>query len=201
MRYFNYQFVLNSIGFILVIESIFMLISALVGEIYNESASHSLYISSLITISIGSLLILLGRNKNSDKRISRREAFFTVTFAWLSMALFGSLPYLISEAIPSYTDAFFESVSGFTTTGSSTLINIEAFPKSLHFWRSLTQWIGGIGIIIFVMSILPLFGGSAIHFYNAEATGVSKDQFKMRITDSTRNSWIFTFMGRTDGCF
>ena len=99
MRYFNYQFVLNSIGFILVIESIFMLISALVGEIYNESASHSLYISSLITISIGSLLILLGRNKNSDKRISRREAFFTVTFAWLSMALFGSLPYLISEAI------------------------------------------------------------------------------------------------------
>ncbi|NLX81805.1 MAG: TrkH family potassium uptake protein [Proteiniphilum sp.] len=199
MRYFNYQFVLNSIGFILVIESIFMLISALVGEIYNESASHSLYISSLITISIGSLLILLGRNKNSDKRISRREAFFTVTFAWLSMALFGSLPYLISEAIPSYTDAFFESVSGFTTTGSSTLINIEAFPKSLHFWRSLTQWIGGIGIIIFVMSILPLFGGSAIHFYNAEATGVSKDQFKMRITDSTRNMSItylaFTVVG------
>lgn len=190
MRNFNYQFVFNSIGFILVIESIFMLISGLIGEIYQESTSISLYISSIITVLAGLFLIFLGRKKDSEKRISQREAFFTVTFAWISMAVFGSLPYLISEAIPSYTDAFFESVSGFTTTGSSTLINIEAFPKSLHFWRSLTQWIGGIGIIIFVMSILPLFGGSALHFYNAEATGVSKDQLKMRISDSTRSMSI-----------
>lgn len=199
MRNFNFQFVFNSIGFILIIEALLMLLSAFIGELYHETASNSLYLSSLITIAAGLILIFLSRQKVSEKRISQREAFITVTFAWLAMALFGSLPYLLSEAIPTYTDAFFESVSGFTTTGSSTLINIEAFPKSLHFWRSLTQWIGGIGIIIFVMSILPLFGGSAMHFYNAEATGVSKDQLKMRIKDSTRSMSItyitFTIAG------
>lgn len=199
MRNFNFQFVFNSIGFILIIEALFMLLSAFIGELYHETATNSLYLSSLITIAAGLTLIFLSRQRVSEKRISQREAFITVTFAWLMMALFGSLPYLLSEAIPTYTDAFFESVSGFTTTGSSTLINIEAFPKSLHFWRSLTQWIGGIGIIIFVMSILPLFGGSAMHFYNAEATGVSKDQLKMRITDSTRSMSItyitFTIVG------
>lgn len=199
MKHFNFQFVFNSIGFILIIEAVFMLLSALVGVIYKEDATTSLYIASSITLLAGSILIYLGRRKKTDIRISQREAFLTVTAAWFSMAIFGTLPYLLSEAIPSYTDAFFESVSGFTTTGSSTLINIEAFPKSLHFWRSLTQWIGGIGIIIFVMSILPLFGGSAIHFYNAEATGVSKDQLRMRISDSTRSMSItyvtFTIVG------
>ncbi len=190
MKDFNFQFVFNSIGFILLIESAFMLVSALIGELYNESSANSLYLSAAITLAAGLAFLFIGRKRETEKRISQREAFFTVTFAWISMAIFGSLPYLISEAIPSYTDAFFESVSGFTTTGSSTLVNIEAFPKSLHFWRSTTQWIGGIGIIIFVMSILPLFGGSAVHFYNAEATGVSKDQLKMRISDSTRNMSI-----------
>ncbi len=199
MKQFNFQFVFNSLGFILVIESVLMTLSAFVGEIYRESATYSLYISAIITLLAGASLILLGRKRNSHKRISQREAFLTVTTAWLLMAFFGAIPYLLSEAIPSYTDAFFESVSGFTTTGSSTLINIEAFPKSLHFWRSLTQWIGGVGIIIFVMSILPLFGGSALHFYNAEATGVSKDQLRMRISDSTRSMSItyvvFTIVG------
>lgn len=199
MKQFNFQFVFNSLGFILIMEAALMVLSAFVGEIYNESATKSLYISALITLLTGSTLLLAGRKKNSSIRISQREAFLTVTSAWVLMAFFGAMPYLLSEAIPSYTDAFFESVSGFTTTGSSTLINIEAFPKSLHFWRSLTQWIGGVGIIIFVMSILPLFGGSAIHFYNAEATGVSKDQLKMRISDSTRIMSItyvaFTIVG------
>lgn len=190
MKDFNYQFVLSSIGFILIIGATFMLLSAFVGEIYHEESTNSLYLSSLITTAFGSILLLLGRKRNVEKRISQREAFLTVTLSWVMIAIFGSLPYLLSEAIPSFSDALFESVSGFTTTGSSTLINIEAFPKSLHFWRSLTQWIGGIGIIIFVMSILPLFGGSALYFYNAEATGVSKDQLKMRISDSTRNMSI-----------
>lgn len=196
MKNFNFQFVFSSIGSVLMIEAVFMLLSALVGEIYNEASTYGLYISSSITVLSGGLLVLLSRKKKHDQRISQREAFLTVTLAWVLMALFGSIPYLIGEAIPSFTDALFESVSGFTTTGSSTLVNIEAFPKSLHFWRSLTQWIGGIGIIIFVMSILPLFGGSALYFYNAEASGVSKDQLKMRISDSTRNIAI-TYFGLT----
>ena len=196
MRNFNHQFVFSSIGLILMIESSFMLISAFVGEVYQEPSVYSLYLSSLITFVSGLVLFLIGRKKRKEKRISQREVYLTVTLVWVMMALYGTLPFLIGGAIPSFTDAFFESVCGFTTTGSSTLINIEAFPKSLHFWRSFTQWIGGIGIIIFVMSFLPLFGGSSSHLYNAEATGISKEQLRLRVSDITRNM-SFTYLGLT----
>lgn len=196
MRNFNYWFVFSSIGLILMIESSFMLISAFVGEIYNESAVTSLYLSALATFISGLTLSLIGRKRRKEKRISQREVYLTVTLVWVLMALYGALPFLLGGAIPSFTDAFFESVCGFTTTGSSTLINLEAFPKSLHFWRSFTQWIGGIGIIIFVMSFLPLFGGGSSQFYNAEATGITKEQLRPRISDITRNMSI-TYLGLT----
>lgn len=90
--------------------------------------------------------------------------------------MFGLLPYYISGAIPHLPDAFFEIMCGFTTTGSSVILNLEGFPKSLLFWRSLTQWVGGIGIVVFVMAFLPLFGGSAIHLFDAEVTGFMQNQ-------------------------
>ena len=190
MRKFNFQFVFSSIGLVLMIESVFMLFSALVGEYYKEPSIHSLYISALITFLSGLTTYVAARRKKQTKRISQREVYLTVTLVWVLLALFGTLPYLLGNAIPSFTDAFFESVCGFTTTGSSTLFNIEAFPKSLHFWRSFTQWIGGIGIIIFVLSFMPLFGGSTSYLYNAEATGISKEQLRPRISDITRNMAI-----------
>ncbi len=190
MRKFNYHFVLRSIGLLLMIEAVLMLFSAFVGEYFNENAVRSIYFSSLITFASGGILTLFGRKGTKYKNISKREVFLTVTLSWLMMALFGTLPYLLSDAIPSFTNAFFESMCGFTTTGSSTLLNIEAFPKSLHFWRSFTQWIGGIGIIIFVMSFVPIFGISSGQFYDAEATGISEDQFRPRISDITKNMSI-----------
>lgn len=188
MRNFNYQFVIGSISVILMIESVFMLFSAFIGEIYQEPSVRSLYLSAMITFGTGVVFWLIGRKKSQAKRISQREIYLTVTLAWVFMALFGTLPYLVGEAIPTFTDALFESVCGFTTTGSSTLLNIEAFPKSLLFWRSFTQWIGGIGIIIFVMSFLHLFGGGSSHLYSAEATGITKDQLRVRINDITRSA-------------
>lgn len=182
MRNFNFHYVLHNIGIVLMIESFFMLISAFVGEYYNEPASISLYISSAITFVSGLILRLSGQIKKG-KQISKREVYLTVTLVWLSMALFGTLPFLLGGAVYNFTDAFFESMCGFTTTGSSTLLNIDAFPKSLHFWRSFTQWIGGIGILIFVMSFLPFFGNSSANLYSAEATGISKEQFKTRTSD------------------
>ena len=179
MRKFNFQFVFSSIGLVLMIESVFMLFSALVGEYYKEPSIHSLYISALITFLSGLTTYVAARRKKQTKRISQREVYLTVTLVWVLLALFGTLPYLLGNASPSFTDAFFESVCGFTTTGSSTLFNIEAFPKSLHFWRSFTQWIGGIGIIIFVLSFMPLFGGTTSYLYNAEATGISKEQLRL----------------------
>ena len=197
MQRFNYQFVLNTIGLLLIIEAIFMLFSALVGEYYNETAVRSIYLSALTTFGSGVFLSLLGRKrKRTAGNLTKREVFLTVTLSWLMMTLFGTFPYLFSNAIPSFTNAFFESMCGFTTTGSSTLVNIEAFPKSLHFWRSFTQWIGGIGIIIFVLSFMPIFGGISSQFYEAEATGIAEELFRPRISEITKQMAL-TYLGLT----
>lgn len=188
MRRFNHRIVLSSIGILLMIEAFFMLLSAFVGEYYQERAVQSIYLSCIITFLSGALSLFLGRKKKQPSgHITKREVYFTVTLAWLMLALAGTLPFMLSGAIPSFTNAFFESMCGFTTTGSSTLLNIEAFPKSLHFWRSITQWIGGIGIIIFVMSFMPVFGGNSGQFFDAEATGISEDQVRPRIQVITKN--------------
>ena len=176
MRRFNYRFVLGSVGLVLTIEAIFMILSAFIGHYYKEDVVSSIYISAIITFLSGLLFLFLGRKRRQQaNNITKREVYITVTMVWLMLALFGTLPYIISDAIPSFANAFFESMCGFTTTGSSVLINIEAFPKSLHFWRSFTQWIGGIGIIIFVISFIPVFGGLSGQFYDAEATGIAED--------------------------
>src|SRR5690554_1455208 len=131
MHRFNYRFVFSSIGLVLMIEALFMLFSALIGEYYNESAVRSIYISSIVTSLSGTFFMFLGRKKNKRSgNITKREVYITVTAVWLVLSVYGTLPYLLSGSIPSFTNAFFESMCGFTTTGSSTLFNIEAFPKS-----------------------------------------------------------------------
>ena len=177
MKNFNYTFVSKIIGFLLIVETLFMLISALVGEHYNETAAaRSIYISAAATCISGFILLFIGIRKGKRNDISKREGYLTVTLGWILMCLFGMLPYQLSGAIPKFSNAFFEIMAGLTTTGSSTILNIEAFPKSLLFWRSLTQWIGGIGIIVFVMGFMPLFGGSAIQLFDAEVPGFMQSQ-------------------------
>jgi len=179
------------------IEAVFMLFSALMGECYRETAVSSIYLSAAITVTSGAVLVFLGRKRRDQSgSVTKREVYLTVTMAWLMLALFGTLPFLLSGAIPSFTNAFFESMCGFTTTGSSTLLNIDAFPRSLHFWRSFTQWIGGFGIIIFVMSFMPVFGGNSEQFFDAEATGIAEDQMRPRINEVTKNMAL-TYLGLT----
>jgi trk system potassium uptake protein TrkH len=170
------------------IEALFMLFSALIGEYYNESAVRSIYISSIVTSLSGTFFMFLGRKKNKRSgNITKREVYITVTAVWLVLSVYGTLPYLLSGSIPSFTNAFFESMSGFTTTGSSTLFDIEAFPKSLHFWRNITQWIGGIGIVIFVLSFMTVFGSVSAHFYEVESIGIAEDLFRPRIKEVSKN--------------
>lgn len=194
----NYRFVLSSIGLLLMIEALFMLLSALVGESYNEAATRGIYLSSALTLLAGGVLAYAGRKRDQwQGSISKREVFLTVTLAWIGLALFGTFPYLLSGAIPSFADAFFESMSGFTTTGNSTLVNLEAFPRSLHFWRCFTQWIGGIGIIIFAMALVPIFGGGISGlFFDAEASGITLDYVRPRVQEVTRNMFL-TYFGLT----
>ena len=131
------------------------------------------------------------KHKNSE--IKKRDGYLIVVGGWLFMTLFGSLPYLISGSIPDLTNAFFETMSGFTTTGSTILDDIESLPKSILFWRSMTQWIGGMGIIVLTIAILPLLGIGGMELFIAEAPGPTKDKIHPRIKETAKRLWIIYF--------
>lgn len=182
-------------GLLLLCNGGFMLLSVIVSWYYNDGVTLELFSSSLLTLIIGTLLMFTTRNHS--KRIDKREGYIIVTFGWIFMALSGMIPYLLSEAIPGYTNAFFETMSGYTTTGSTVLSDIEIVPKGVLFWRSLTHWIGGMGIIVLAIAILPLLGIGGMQLFAAEAPGPSADKLKPRITDTAKRLWLiyvgFTF--------
>ena len=150
-----------------------------VAIVFSEDTKPFLF-SSLISLVIGLLLFLTTRKRDDEVSIQRKDAYLIVTFSWLFMSLIGSLPYLFSGAIPSFVDAFFESVSGFTTTGSSILVDIEILPKSLLFWRSLTHWIGGIGIIVLVIIVMPTLQIGGYHLFTLESSLQEKIRPKIK---------------------
>lgn len=137
-------------------------------------------LSSLISLVIGLFFFLTTRNQSEDVTIHRKDAYLTVTLSWVFISLIGCLPYLFSGAIPSFVNAFFESVSGFTTTGSSILTDIEVLPKSILFWRSLTHWIGGIGIIVLVIIIMPTLQIGGYHLFTLESSLQEKIKPKIK---------------------
>ena len=127
------------------------------------------------------------------KEMNKREGYVVVTFGWIIMALSGTLPYLFTGTIPNFTNAFFETISGYTTTGSTILTDIEILPKGILFWRSLTHWIGGMGIIVLAIAILPLLGIGGMELFAAEAPGPSADKLHPRITDTAKRLWLIYF--------
>ena len=158
----------------------------------DQNHINTFLICSLITISIGfSLRFLTKDEKNAE--IKKRDGYLIVVGGWLCMTFFGTLPYLLTESIPSFTDAFFETMSGFTTTGSTILDEIESLPKSILFWRSMTQWIGGMGIIVLTIAILPLLGIGGMELFVAEAPGPTKDKIHPRIKETAKRLWIIYF--------
>ena len=181
----NFQLIFKALGNILIIESIFMVLTFIVSLIYHEQDKYQILAAVLITFFAGLILIFINRKASSD--FSRKDSFLLVTLVWLTISLFGTLPYLLAGSIPHFVDAFFESVSGFTTTGSSILTNIEALPKSALFWRSETHWIGGIGIVVMFIALFPSLRVGRIYLFNAEASVVVEEKAFPKIFDITRN--------------
>ncbi len=165
----NRKMVFYMIGRIMTVEAFLMLLPSICALIYKEECVYAFLISASIALGIGILLTVL--NRNADKIIFAKEGFAIVALAWVTLAAVGALPFVISEEIPSYTDAFFEIVSGFTTTGSSILKNVESMSKGLLFWRSFSHWVGGMGILVLVMAIVPTNTGRAMHIFRAEMPG------------------------------
>jgi trk system potassium uptake protein TrkH len=186
-RLLNTGIILKVLGLLLMFESVFMLSSLIFAFYYNESVTPVL-ISVIITFVSGGILFLL-TVKNKNKNIGKREGFMIVTAAWTVISLFGSLPYIFSGAIPSFTDAYFETISGFTTTGASILNDIEALPKNILYWRAMTHWIGGMGIIVLSVAILPFLGVGGMQLFVAEMPGITPDKLHPRITGTAKRFW------------
>ena len=191
---FNIKLILNILGILLVFNGVFMLLCVPFSLYYRESWWH-LTASGFITAAAGGLMVL-GTHKNTNKELKKKDGYLIVTLGWLIMSFFGTIPYLLSESIPDLTNAFFETISGYTTTGASILNNIEGVPKGILFWRSLTQWIGGMGIIVLAVAILPILGIGGMQLFVAEAPGISPDKMKPRIKEVAKRLW-FIYLGLT----
>ena len=165
----NQKMVFQTVGLMLVIEAGMMLLPILVALIYGEACITALLISAAIALAAGLLLRRICRTSNQV--IYAREGFVTVAMCWLALSAAGALPFTISGEIPSYVDAFFETVSGFTTTGSSILTDVEAMSHGLLFWRSFTHWVGGMGVLVFIMALVPKVSDRSIHILRAEMPG------------------------------
>ena len=175
----NFRVVAKVLSRIFFIISGALIVSAGVATIYFEEVVP-FFISTFITLLLGFLLLPVGNKLNGSFSLQRKDAYFTVTISWFAISLTGCLPYLFSGAIPTFSDAFFESVSGFSTTGSSILTDIEALPKSILFWRSLTHWIGGIGIIVLVIVVMPTLQIGGYHLFTLESSLQEKIRPKIK---------------------
>lgn len=188
----HFKIIFNIIGFLLVLNGIFMLFGLPFSFYYGDEDIISILIASGINIISGAALFLSTRNHNQE--VTKRDGYIVVTLGWLSVSLFGALPFVIHGSIPSYTDAFFETMSGFTTTGASILDTIEAMPHGLLFWRSITQWIGGMGIIVLSLAILPILGIGGMQLFVAEVPGPTKDKIHPRIKETAKRLWGIYFL-------
>ena len=156
-----------------ILETLFMLMATVVAFLYKGGDFYPLLISSGILFGVGISLYAIGFRAN-EYTAGRREGMLTVTLTWLLLSLLGMLPFYLGGYIDNITDAFFETMSGFTTTGSTILTDIEALPKGVLFWRSLTQWQGGIGMIVFTVALMPILGGGATQMFNAETPEIGR---------------------------
>jgi trk system potassium uptake protein TrkH len=164
---FNFKLIGNILGLLLLFNGVFMTFCLPTSVYHGDGDAVPLLLSAAICINIGALLWYFTRSY--DKKLKNKDGYLIVTFGWLTLSLTGCLPYLLSGAIPSFTSAFFETVSGYTTTGSTVLNDIESVHKGILLWRSLTQWMGGMGIIVLAVAILPILGVGGMQLFIAES--------------------------------
>ncbi len=190
----NYKIIFHLMGLLIVVNGGFMMLSSIVSFYYKDGVGYQMLVAGIVTIVLGAVFMFSTKNKR--KEIQKRDGFVIVTFGWIFMSLTGTLPYIFTESIPSFTNAFFETMSGYTTTGASILNDIESIPNGVLFWRSITHWIGGMGIIVLAIAILPLLGIGGMELFAAEAPGPGSDKLHPRITDTAKRLWII-YVGYT----
>lgn len=184
----NHPLVLRIEGQLLLIEGLFMLTVLPVTYLHRGLYAFSMPFSALITLLTGFILLIATRNHKNEKTTSR-DGVYVVCISWLVLSLFGAMPYLLSKSVPNFTDGFFEALSGFTTTGATIMTQIESLPKDILLWRSMTQWLGGLAIIVFTVAILPYLGMSGMQLFVAEINGINYDKLHPRIMHTVRRIW------------
>ena len=187
----NFKTIIRIIGILLLLETVMFLVCSGVSSYYRESDMLDFWKAGGITAGVGLLLAALG--KGGERQLTRRDGYVLVSFAWVAFSLFGMLPFYIGGYIPDIANAFFETMSGFSSTGATILDDIESLPHGILFWRSMTQWIGGLGIIMFTIAVLPIFGVSGLQVFAAEASGPTHDKVHPRIGITAKWIWsIYT---------
>ena len=191
----NFKTVIRIIGILLLLETIMLLVCTGVSLYYQDEDLMDFCISAGITAGTGILMALWG--KNGKRQLTRRDGYVLVSFTWIAFSILGTFPFYISGYIPSITNAFFETMSGFSSTGATILDDIEALPHGLLFWRSMMQWIGGLGIIMFTIAVLPIFGVNGLQVFAAEASGPTHDKVHPRIGVTAK--WIWSIYAGITG--
>jgi len=193
----NFRIISKIIGSLLFIEAFFIALCLVVAFGFEEDDTLAFAMSLLITF--GSAVLFLYMGRHAENTLSRHDAYIVVTAVWIIFSIFGMFPFLIHGSITSVTDAYFETMSGFTTTGATILDDVEALPHGMLFWRSLMQWIGGLGIVFFTIAILPSLVGGSVKIFAAEATGPIKAKMHPRLTTTAKWIWsIYSLL--TLGC-
>jgi trk system potassium uptake protein TrkH len=184
----NHRTIIRILGVILVTEGFFMLLSVPVSLIFREKDFYHFLLAAAITISAGLAAYLPTRR--TPPSLNRRDGYVIVTGAWVLFSLFGTLPFVLTGSISNFTDAFFETISGFTTTGASILNNIEELSHGILFWRSLIQWLGGMGIILLTLLLLPYLGIGGVQLFSAEVPSPTPDKLHPHIKDTAKRLWL-----------
>ena len=187
-RTFNWRIVFKTMGVLTMLEAVFMLIPTFVAWWYREADFGAWIVSCAITWL--SCWWMIGAGRKAERRVGEREGYVIVALVWVVYSLFGMLPYWLSGALTEVTDAWYETMAGFTTTGSTVFRDVAAQTHSVLLWRALTQWIGGMGIIVLSVAILPMFGLGGMQLYSAEVTGVSYEKLSPRIADTAKHMWV-----------
>lgn len=182
----GFKNILSVMGLLIGLNGIFMLIPIPISIYYGEDFTPLLY-SSIFSIIMGASAWYI---LSSKRELTKKDGYLIVAFGWICISIFGMLPFLLSGTISEIHNAFFETMSGYTTTGASILTDIESLPKGILLWRSLTQWIGGMGIIVLTIALLPMLGVGGMQLFIAEAPGISPDKIKPRIADTAKRLWI-----------
>ena len=190
----HFKLILNVLGILLIAIGVLMIVPLLFDLVYQNSSWLTFLISSMISVSFGIALFLSTRGRNKQ-RLIMQDAFLLTSSSWILIALFGSIPFFLSDSNMNFTDSFFESMSGVTTTGSSVIQNISDMSEGILIWRALLQWIGGMGILVLTIAILPLLGVGGMQVFRAEASGPMKDKkLTPRIAETAKALWAIYFM-------